>query len=124
MNVQESMRVQARASYIRQSPTKVRQVLNMVRGRPVTEAQGTLAMVNRRAAHPVRKVLNSALANADEVLALDPEDLYVAAAYADQGPTLKRFRPRARGRGAPIRKPTSHITIVLAEIEEPDEVEE
>ena len=109
------MKVRAQAKYIRQSPTKVRQVLDLVRGLPVGDAQAVLDHANRRAAEPVSKVLKSAVANAEHNHALDAEDLVVAEAYADEGPTLRRYRPRARGRATRIRKRTSHITIVVAD---------
>ncbi len=109
------MRATARARFVRQSPYKVRQVLDLIRGLPVGEAQTTLEFTSRRATEPVRKVLNSAVANAEHNLALDASELFVAEAYADEGPTLKRFRPRARGRATRIRKRTSHITVVVAD---------
>lgn len=112
------MNAKAQARFIRQSPYKVRQVLDLVRGLPVDEARVILDHTNRRAADPVLKCLNSAVANAEHNLALDAEDLVVAQAYADEGPTLKRWRPRARGRATRIRKRTSHITIVVADQEE------
>jgi large subunit ribosomal protein L22 len=109
------MKVRAQAKYIRQSPTKVRLVLDMVRGLPVGDAQAVLTHANRRAAEPIAKVLTSAVANAEHNHALDADDLVVAEAYADEGPTLRRYRPRARGRATRIRKRTSHITIVVAD---------
>ncbi len=112
------MKVRAQAKYIRQAPNKVRFVLDHVRGLPVIEAQQVLQFTTRRAAEPVSKVLNSAIANASNNFGFDPEELVVAEAFADEGPTLKRFRPRARGRATPIHKRTSHITIVLSANEE------
>ena len=112
------MKAQASARYIRQSPFKVRQVLDLIRGMPVEEARATLDFANRRAVEPVRKVLNSAVANAEHNQALDADELWVSEAFADEGPTLKRFRPRARGRATRIRKRTSHITIVVADDED------
>lgn len=112
------MNAKAQARFIRQSPYKVRQVLDLVRGLPVDDARILLDHTNRRAADPVLKCLNSAVANAEHNLALDADDLVVAQAYADEGPTLKRWRPRARGRATRIRKRTSHITIVVADQEE------
>jgi large subunit ribosomal protein L22 len=111
------MKVKAQAKYVRQSPYKVRRVLDLVRGLPVDEAQTVLRFSDRRASEPISKVLRSAVANAEHNFALDAEDLVVAEAFADEGPTLKRFRPRARGRATRIRKRTSHITIVLADRE-------
>ena len=115
------MKARASAKYIRQSPYKVRRVLDLVRGLPVDEAISVLDFTQRRAAGPIRKVLNSAVANAEHNLALDAEDLVVEEAYADEGPTLKRFRPRARGRATKIRKRTSHITIVVSDLEDEGE---
>ena len=112
------MTVRAQAKYIRQSPYKVRRVLDLVRGLPVDEARVVLEFTNRKAAGAVVKVLDSAVANAEHNFALDADELFVAEAYADEGPTLKRWRPRARGRATKIRKRTSHITIVVAETEE------
>ena len=112
------MKVRAQAKYIRQSPYKVRRVLDLVRGLPVEDARNVLTLTNRRAAGTIKKVLDSAVANAEHNHALDGDELFVAEAYADEGPTLKRYRPRARGRATRIRKRTSHITIVVAEKEE------
>ncbi len=109
------MNVRAQAKYVRQSPYKVRRVLDLVRGLPVEEAQAVLQFTNRKAAATIGKVLDSAIANAEHNFALDAEDLFVAQAYADEGPTLKRWRPRARGRATQILKRTSHITIVVAD---------
>jgi len=109
------MNVNAHARFIRQSPYKVRQVLNLVRGQHVPEARTMLKYANRKAADPVSKALESAIANAEHNFALSAGDLVVAEAFADEGPTLKRFRPRARGRATRINKRTSHITIVLSD---------
>ena len=112
------MNARAQAKHVRQSPYKVRRVLDLVRGLPVDEAQVVLQFTNRKAAPTIKKVLDSAVANAEHNLALDADELFVAEAYADEGPTLKRWRPRARGRATKIRKRTSHITIIVAEHEE------
>jgi large subunit ribosomal protein L22 len=112
------MKVPAHARYVRQSPTKVRAVLDTVRGLSVDDAIVSLAVTDRRAADTVKKVLESAVANALENHDIPSEDLVVAEAYANEGPTLKRFRPRARGRATQILKRTSHITIVVANDEE------
>jgi large subunit ribosomal protein L22 len=112
------MNARAQAKHIRQSPYKVRRVLDLVRGLPVDEARVVLEFTDRKASGTIIKVLDSAVANAEHNFALDAEELYVAEAYADEGPTLKRWRPRARGRATKIRKRTSHITIVVAETEE------
>ena len=107
--------VKAHSRYVRQSPYKVRRVLDLVRGLPVQEAEHVLRLTPRAAAEPIAKVLASAVANAEHNHALDAEDLVVAEAFANEGPTLKRFRPRARGRATSIHKRTCHITIVVAE---------
>lgn len=112
------MKVPAHARYVRQSPTKVRAVLDTVRGLPVDDALVSLAITDRRAAGTVKKVIESAVANALENHDIPSEDLVVAEAYANEGPTLKRYRPRARGRATQILKRTSHITIVVANDEE------
>ncbi len=112
------MKAHAHAKHVRQSPYKVRRVLDLVRGLPVDEARVVLEFTNRRAADTIKKVLDSAVANAEHNLALDADELFVVEAYADEGPTLKRWRPRARGRATRIRKRTSHITIVVADEEE------
>ncbi|NNC74372.1 MAG: 50S ribosomal protein L22 [Acidimicrobiia bacterium] len=114
------MKATAHARFVRQSPFKVRRVLDLVRGLPVTEAEHVLALTNRRAADPIMKVLKSAVSNAEHNLALDADELFIAEAFADEGPTLKRFRPRARGRATRIEKRTSHITIVVGTEEDED----
>lgn len=112
------MKAHAQAKFIRQSPYKVRRVLDLVRGLPVEEARHVLDLTERRATGYVRKVLDSAVANAEHNLALDADELFVSEAYADEGPTLKRWRPRARGRATRINKRTSHITVVVSDGEE------
>lgn len=109
------MRVRAQAKYVRQSPYKVRRVLDLVRGLPVEQAEQVLRFTNRVAADPIVKVLKSAVANAEHNHSLEAGELVVAEAFADEGPTLKRFSPRARGRATRIRKRTSHITIVVSD---------
>jgi large subunit ribosomal protein L22 len=109
------MKVKAQARFVRQSPYKVRRVLDLVRGLPVEEAQHVLRLTQRGATEPVAKVLRSAVANAEHNHALDADELVVAEAFADEGPTLKRYRPRARGRATQIRKRTSHITIIVSD---------
>lgn len=110
------MKVTAHNRFVRQSPYKVRRVLDLVRGLPVEEAEDILRLTNRAAALPVAKALRSAVANAEHNHALDAEDLVVAEAYAGEGPTLRRWRPRARGRATRINKRTSHITIVVEDV--------
>jgi len=104
----------ASARYIRMSPSKVRVVLDLIRGLPVRNADEVLQFTDREAAVAVRKVLASAVANAVHNDEQDAEELFVLACFADEGPTLRRFRPRARGRATRIRKRTCHITIVVA----------
>lgn len=104
----------ATARYIRMSPHKVRRVLDQVRGRSYREALIILEFMPYRACEPVIKLLRSAVANAEHNQGLDPAKLIVSHAFADQGPTLKRFRPRAQGRAYQIRKPTCHITIAVS----------
>ncbi len=108
----------ATAKVVRIAPRKVRLVVDAVRGKSVAEAISTLRFANRGAAKPVEKVLNSAVANAEHNFDLNAEDLIVSEAYVNEGPTLKRFRPRAQGAASGINKRTSHITIVVSEKEE------
>lgn len=104
--------------HARISPYKVREVLDLVRGRPVHEAEDILRFSERDAAFTVGKVLQSAVANAQNNDELDPEELYVSACFADEGTTIKRWRPRARGRATRIRKRTSHITVIVSRLPE------
>jgi large subunit ribosomal protein L22 len=104
-------RARAVARYVHMSPTKVRRVVALIKDRPVQEALDILRFSPQAAAQPLFKVVASAAANAENNLDLDPDTLVVAAAYADEGPTLKRIRPRAQGRAYRIRKRTSHITV-------------
>ncbi len=106
-------RPRAVAKHIRISPYKVRIVLDIIRGKGLREALAILENTPKSASEPVRKVLLSAAANAENNLNLSRDNLYVAACYADQGPTLKRIMPRAQGRAFRILKRTSHITVVL-----------
>jgi len=103
----------AKAMNVRMSASKVRVVLNHIRGMDVKTADETLALLQRDAARDVRKVLASAVANAVNNDSKDADDLYVKACFADEGPTLKRFRPRAKGRAGAIFKRTCHITVVV-----------
>jgi large subunit ribosomal protein L22 len=102
------------AEWVRTSPRKARLVVEHIRGRSVPEARTVLAFTTRAAARDVEKVLRSAIANAEANHGLVGDDLYVSAAYVDEGPTLKRWRARARGRAARIHKPTCHITVKVA----------
>ena len=103
----------ARARFVRDSPMKVRRVIELIKGRSATDALAVLRFAPQAASETVAKVLASAVANAENNLDLDPDTLWVKNAYADEGPTLKRIRPRAQGRAYRIRKRTSHITIEL-----------
>jgi large subunit ribosomal protein L22 len=103
----------AQARYVRTAPMKCRRVVDMVRGLEVQEALDILRFAPQSASEQVGKVLASAVANAENNKQLDARDLFVSQAYVDEGPTLKRFRPRAQGRAYRIRKRTSHITIVV-----------
>jgi large subunit ribosomal protein L22 len=105
--------VSATAKYVRVSPRKARQVADLIRGKSVKEAQAILLLTPRGASPLVAKVLGSAVANAENNNDLVSEDLVVAKAYVDEGPTLKRFKPRAMGRATKIRKRTSHITVAV-----------
>ena len=101
------------AKYVRISPYKVRVVLDIIRGKSYTQAVAILENTPKSASEPIRKVLMSAAANAENNLGMSKDNLFVAACYADQGPTLKRVMPRAQGRAFRILKRTSHITVVL-----------
>jgi large subunit ribosomal protein L22 len=103
----------ARARYVRVTPMKARRVVDLIRGLPAREALTVLQFAPQAASEPVFKVLASAVANAENNERLDPDTLLVSEAYVDEGPTMKRFRPRAQGRAYRIRKRTSHITVVV-----------
>jgi ribosomal protein L22 len=105
--------VRAQAKYVRSSARKARLVCDHIRGKSVEEARAILAVTPRAIARDWSKLLESAVANAEHNHELVGEDLYVKAVHADEGPTIKRFRPRAMGRATPIRKRTSHLTILL-----------
>jgi large subunit ribosomal protein L22 len=110
--------VNATAKYVRVSPRKAGDVANLIRGKKVAEAKAILALSPRAAAKLVGKVLDSAVANAENNHELDADDLYVVQAYVNGGPTLKRFKPRAMGRASRIRKRASHITVSVDEKKE------
>jgi large subunit ribosomal protein L22 len=105
------------ARYVRMAPRKLRLVLDAIRGKSVSEARGILQFCGKRAAGPLSKVLNSAVANAENNQRLSTSNLYVATGFVDQGPCMKSFIPRSRGRASAIHKFTSHITIVVKERE-------
>ena len=116
MPIDTKTEVKAIARYIRMSPFKVRRVLDQIRGISYREALIILEFMPYRACVPIRKVLRSAAANAENNEAIDPETLVVSKAFADQGPCLPRYRPRAQGRAYKIRKPTCHITVAVASL--------
>ena len=109
----EKTGTKAVARWVRMSAKKVRPVLDLIREKDVQSADEILQFTTREAAHVVRKLLASAVANAENNDQLDPETLYVKACFADEGPTLKRFRPRAKGRAGKIMKRTCHITVIV-----------
>ena len=117
MSTAEGQEVKAVAKWVRMSPRKARLVTEHIRGRSVPEARTVLAFTPRAAAREIEKVLRSAVANAEANHSLDGDGLIVKAAYVDEGPVMKRWRARARGRAVRIRKPTCHITVLLAEPE-------
>ena len=108
-------RPRAIARYVRISSRKVKVVIDLIRGKSVREAQAILMYTPKAASPVVEKLLNSAIANAENNLDMSGDTLYVAEVFANQGPTLKRFRPRAQGRASSIRKRTSHITVVVSD---------
>ena len=117
MATAERQEVQAVAKWVRMSPRKARLVVEHIRGRSVPEARTVLAFTPRAAAREIEKVLSSAVANAEANHNLVGDDLVVSAAFVDEGPVMKRWRARARGRAARIRKPTCHITVRLTPLD-------
>ena len=109
------MEAKAIARHVRIAPRKVRLVVDLIRGKQVGEALAILAHTPKASSPVVEKVLKSAIANAENNLALDPNGLVVSQIFVDEGATLKRFRPRAMGRASRINKRTSHITVVVSE---------
>jgi large subunit ribosomal protein L22 len=119
---EEVMEAKASARHVRVSPQKARRVVDLIRGKAATDAVTTLTFAPQSASEPVKKVLESAIANARfradrESVAFDERNLVVSAAFVDEGPTMKRFRPRAQGRAGRINKRTSHITVVVTQLE-------
>jgi len=112
------MQAKAVAKYIRISPRKARQVIDLIRGKDVAEAKAILRFTPHKATESISKVLNSAVANAEHNYEMDADSLYVKEAYVDVGPSLKRVMPRAMGRADMIKKRTSHITVVVSEKKE------
>ena len=109
----ENNAARATAKFVRVTPMKARRVIDTIRGKSVDEALNILSYAPQSASKPVYKVVASAAANAENNNGLDPRSLVITQAWADEGPTLKRFRPRAQGRAFHIRKRTSHITVVV-----------
>ena len=116
MSTAETQEVRAVAKWVRMSPRKARLVAEHIRGRSVPEARTVLAFTQRAAAREIEKVLRSAVANAEANHGLNGDSLVVSAAYVDEGPVMKRWRARARGRVARIKKPTCHITVKLVPV--------
>ena len=119
---EEVMEAKASARHVRVSPQKARRVVDLIRGKAATDAVTTLTFAPQSASDPVKKVLESAIANARfradrESVAFDERNLVVSAAFVDEGPTMKRFRPRAQGRAGRINKRTSHITVIVSQLE-------
>lgn len=112
------MEAKAKATSVRIAPRKVKVVLDLIRNKPADEAMAILQYTPKAACEPVGKLLKSAMANAENNFDMDPSKLYVAYCSVDQGPTLKRIRARSKGRAYRINKKTSHITLVLKELEE------
>ncbi|HUY46797.1 MAG TPA: 50S ribosomal protein L22 [Streptosporangiaceae bacterium] len=109
------MEARAKARYVRVTPRKARRVVDLIRGMPAEQAQAVLAFAPQSASDSVGKVLASAIANAGHAQQADAGSLVVSRAWVDEGPTLKRFRPRAQGRGYRINKRTSHITVIVSD---------
>ncbi|HHX84182.1 MAG TPA: 50S ribosomal protein L22 [Actinomycetales bacterium] len=115
---EQQLSARATAKFVRVTPMKARRVIDLIRGKDAAAALDILRFAPQSASEPVAKVLASAMANAENNLDLDPRTLVVSAAYADEGPTLKRFRPRAQGRAFRVRKRTSHITVEVTSVPE------
>lgn len=113
------MEARAQARYVRVTPQKARRVVDLIRGIPAAQAQSVLRFAPQAVSEPIGKVLDSAIANATNNFNLNPDGLIVSAAFVDEGPTMKRIRPRAQGRAYRVRKRTSHITVIVAT---PDEL--
>ncbi|MGM0420152.1 MAG: 50S ribosomal protein L22 [Bacillota bacterium] len=112
------MEAKAVAKHVRISPRKARQVIDLVRGKDVGDGIAIMKNTPKKASGIIEKVINSAIANAENNHDMIVDDLYISEAYVDEGPTMKRFRPRAMGQASMIRKRTSHITIILSEKKE------
>jgi large subunit ribosomal protein L22 len=113
------MEARAKARYVRVTPRKARRVVDLIRGLPAEEARSVLTFAPQSASDPIGKVLASAIANAEYTGRATASSLVVSGAWVDEGPTMRRFRPRAQGRGYRINKRTSHITVVVSDDTEP-----
>jgi large subunit ribosomal protein L22 len=109
------MEARAQARYVRVTPMKARRVIDLIKGLSATDAQAVLKFAPQAASEPIGKVLDSAIANATNNHAMDARALVIASAFVDEGPTMKRIRPRAQGRAYRIRKRSSHITVVVSD---------
>jgi len=109
------MEARAQARYVRVTPMKARRVIDLIRGMNAADAQAVLRFAPQAASEPIGKVLDSAIANATNNHAMDARGLVVSAAYVDEGPTMKRIRPRAQGRAYRVRKRSSHITVIVSD---------
>ena len=109
--------VRAQAKFVRSAPRKARLVMDHIRGKDVADARAILRHTSRAVAADISKLLESAVANAENNFELDPDELRIGRAYVDEGPTIKRYRPRAQGRATRINKRTSHMTITLTDSE-------
>lgn len=107
----------AQARFVRVTPQKARRVIDMIRGMNAQEAQTLLRFAPQAASEPIGKVVGSAIANATNNYSLDPRTLVITKAFVDEGPTMKRFRPRAQGRASQILKRTSHITVIVESVD-------
>ncbi|MDO9535444.1 MAG: 50S ribosomal protein L22 [Bacillota bacterium] len=112
------MEAKAQARFVRIAPRKARIVMDLIRGKNVGEAFSILQFVPKRASGIIEKVVQSAVANAEHNYEMNKDDLFIFKAFVDEGPTLKRFRPRAMGRASAIRKRSSHLTVILSERKE------
>ena len=112
------MEAKAVAKYVRVSPRKARRTIDLIRGKDIGQALGILKNTPNKPSKIIEKVLNSAIANAENNHDMLVDDLYVSECYVDEGPTMKRFRPRAMGQASPINKRTSHVTVILEDKKE------
>ncbi len=112
------MEAKATVKFVRVAPRKAREVMDLIRHKDTQEAKSILKLTPKKSTEILEKLLDSACSNAEHNHEMDPDNLYISKAWVDEGPTLKRFRPRAMGRATPINKKTSHITMVVEEKKE------